>query len=338
MAGHTKRCSKCDKIKIANTNNFGPDPKGSRGLRGDCRECRRKADADRKRRATVEEPLITPLQDDEWHNMKEAGTPKKAIGPKIVTLDIETEPIQSYHWGLWDQNVGLEQIQDEWTILSFSAKWLGNSKVIYGDTGGFGVENIRDDMGLLQALWNILDEADIVVAQNGKAFDIKKINARMLMAGFKPYSPVKVIDTMLVAKKHFKFTSNKLAWLSTHLTDAKKSEHKQFPGFSLWSECLKDNPQAWAEMKKYNCIDTVATEQLYLKLRPWIEGHTNVAAYNEMETIQCPKCGSEDVQMRGTARTQSGEYRRFQCQACGGWSRSRFTMFTATKKKSLLTN
>jgi DNA polymerase elongation subunit (family B)/predicted RNA-binding Zn-ribbon protein involved in translation (DUF1610 family) len=259
-------------------------------------------------------------------------------GPRIVTLDIETAPIESYHWGLWDQNIGLDQIVVEWSILSFSAKWLGEKGVIYEDTGGRGVGKVRDDKALLQKLWNILDEADIVIAQNGKAFDIKKINSRMLMLGFKPYSPIKIVDTMLVAKKHFAFTSNKLQWLSGHLTDAKKSVHKQFPGFELWSECLKDNPKAWAEMKKYNITDTIATEQLYLKLLPWIEGHPNVGAYSELEDVVCPKCGSVDVQKRGKAYTQTGEYHRFQCKDCGGWARSRYTTNTKTKRQSLLSN
>ncbi len=258
--------------------------------------------------------------------------------PRILTLDIETAPIESYHWGLWDQNIGLDQIVVEWSILSFSAKWLGEPGVIYKDTGGRGINKIRDDKSLLASLWLLLDEADIIIAQNGKAFDVKKINARMIINGFKPYSPIKIIDTMLASKRHFSFTSNKLKWLSGHLTDAKKSEHKNFPGFELWSECLKDNPKAWAEMKKYNCIDTVATEQLYLKLRPWIEGHPNVAAYSSLEEIACPKCASTNVQKRGKAFTQTGEYHRFQCKDCGGWARSRYSTNTNDKRKSLLSN
>lgn len=262
----------------------------------------------------------------------------EARKPKIVTLDIETAPLESYHWGLWDQNIGLEQINTEWTILSFSAKWLGKPRVHYYDTGGRGKSKVRDDYDLLKRLWDILNTADIVVAQNGQAFDIKKINSRLLMMGFRPYSPIKIIDTMLVAKKHFAFTSNKLKWMSKHLTVTEKSEHKKFPGFELWLECLKDNPEAWAEMRKYNCIDTRATEELYLKVRPWIEGHPNVAAYAEHEDMACPKCGSTHLRRKGTALTQYGRYNRYQCVECGGWSRSRYTTNTNGKRKKLLSN
>lgn len=253
-------------------------------------------------------------------------------------MDIETCPLDTYCWGIWEQNVGLDQIKTEWSILSVAYKNILHPKVRCLDTGGRGPGRVRDDKDLLRELREVLDRADIVVTQNGVAFDMKKINARLLMHGFKPYSPVKVIDTCLVAKKHFAFTSNKLEWLSTHLTPAKKSKHRKFPGFELWSECLKDNPAAWAEMRKYNKLDVVATEQLYLKMRPWIEGHPNLGAYMEGNEIRCPKCGSTNVRSNGMRYTQSGEYRRFICADCHGWSRSRYTLNTTEKRKSLLAN
>lgn len=258
--------------------------------------------------------------------------------PRIVTVDIETAPIVSCVWDLWDQNVGLEQIEVEWAIIAFSAKWLDRSKVAYMDTGGRGRARVYDDRALCRALWGILDEADIVVTQNGVSFDIKKINARLVEHGHKPYSPIKVVDTKLIAKRHFAFTSNKLAWMSEHLTDTPKDEHIRFPGFKLWRECRNDNPAAWAEMKRYNIRDVEATEKVYLSLRPWMAGHPNVAAYSGTEAMQCPRCGSQKVQSRGSAYTQSGQYTRIQCTACGGWSRTRYTENTTEKRHALLSN
>ena len=259
-----------------------------------------------------------------------------AAGPRIVTLDIETAPLQSYHWSLWDQNISLNQIVEEWSILSFTAKWLDSKELIYKDTGGRGKNKVRDDKALVQELWNILNEADIVITQNGQSFDIPRINARMLMHGMKPYSPIKHVDTKRVASKVFSFTSNKLAWMSQHLTNAKKDEHKLFPGFELWVECLKDNPKAWKEMKKYNSIDVLATEELYLKMLPWIPNHPNITVYNDKEITACPKCNSVKLQKRGVARTQIGEYHRFQCQGCGGWCRGRTLINTSNKRKVML--
>jgi predicted RNA-binding Zn-ribbon protein involved in translation (DUF1610 family) len=256
--------------------------------------------------------------------------------PKILTIDIETAPLESYTWGIWDQNVGLEQIKTEWSILAYSAKWLGTSKVVYADTGGRGAKKVRDDKPLMKGLWDLLDEADIVVAQNGARFDIKKINSRLIMHGYGPYSNIKIVDTLSVAKRHFGFTSNKLGWMSKYLTDTPKSEHKKFPGFELWKECLADNPAAWAEMKKYNIRDVIATEKLYLKQRPWIDSHPNMGLYQDAEVPACPKCGSRNVIKNGTRRLVKGVYHRYNCKDCGGWSRGALLINTSGKRKSLL--
>jgi hypothetical protein len=263
---------------------------------------------------------------------------KQLTDAKILVLDIETAPLESYTWGLWDQNVGVEQIKTEWSILSFAAKWLDSKKIIYYDTSGHGPGKIRDDRGLLLHLWHLLNEADLVVAQNGRRFDVKKINARMVMVGFKPYSPIRIIDTLEAAKKYFEFTSNKLAWTSKHLTSQAKSDHKAFPGFELWKECLADNPKAWRVMKKYNIIDIKQTEEYYLRIRPWIANHPNMGAFMETTEHTCTKCGSAGVQARGTVRTQQGKYHRYHCTNCGGWSRGKLMLLPIVKRKSLLAN
>jgi predicted RNA-binding Zn-ribbon protein involved in translation (DUF1610 family) len=215
-------------------------------------------------------------------------------------------------------------IEEEWSILSFSARWLGEKRVTFRHTGGRGVKLVRDDKPLCGYLWELLDAADIVVTQNGKAFDIKRINARMIMHGMVPYSPIRVVDTKLIAKKHFDFTSNRLAWMSKHVNrDSRKDEHKRFPGFELWAQCLKDNPAAWREMRKYNAQDVIATEELYLHMRPWMTDHPNVAAYGDGAAMACPKCGGRGLQRRGTAVSQTGKYQRYQCVSCGGWARDR---------------
>lgn len=259
-------------------------------------------------------------------------------GPRIATLDIETSPILAYVWGLFKQFVNIDHIVQDWSILSFSYKWLDEKKVFHHNTGGRGVDKVRDDSALMLLLWDVLDKADIIVAQNGKKFDVKKINARFIQLGMPPPSPYKVIDTMLEARAIAAFTSNKLAWLSEVLTDQPKSKHKEFPGFELWTQCLADNPRAWVAMRKYNDIDIRGTEDVYIKLRPYIVGHPNVAAYTDSDAVQCPKCGSERMQRRGSVVTQTGQYHRYQCGGCGGWSRTRYTTNSLPKRRSLLSN
>lgn len=257
--------------------------------------------------------------------------------PKILILDIETAPLASYHWRLWDENIGLDQIKDEWTILSYCAKWLNKKGVIYNDTGGRGVGKVRDDKALLKEIWELLDQADLVVAQNGNSFDIKKINARLAMHGFGPYSPIRKIDTKIAAKRYFSFTSNKLEWLAKHLTDTVKEKHRQFPGFELWVAVLQDLPAAWREMKKYNKRDVIATEKLYKVLRPWIADHPNMGVYSNAEKPLCTKCGSAHVTKQDVrSNKQQGAYARYRCQSCGGYSRAKIMMLPLEKRRSLL--
>lgn len=240
--------------------------------------------------------------------------------PKILVIDIETAPIVALVWKIWEENVGLEQIVHDSSILSFGAKWLGDSKMIYHDTSGRGADRARDDLVLMQPLWDLLHEADIVVAQNGQAFDLKRIDARLIKHGFPPYSPIKQVDTLLSARRRFKFTSNKLEWMAQQLTDARKSKHHKFPGFELWLECLKDNPEAWKEMRKYNLLDVTACEKVYLRLVPWTATHPNIA----VGAGHCPACGKGKTVAIGRHTMPSGiAYARLWCESCGHWSRGK---------------
>jgi len=260
-------------------------------------------------------------------------------GPKIGLVDIETAPIVGNTWGLWQQNIGLNQIEHEWAIISFCFKPLGGAKntIEYMDTSDR--EDPRDDSAVLQRLYEIMDEYDVLIAHNGKRFDAKKIRARFILAGYRPHSPVKIEDTLLYAKQVAAFTSNKLEWLSTYLSTIKKDAHTDFPGFELWKQCMAGNPKAWKSMKKYNIPDVISMEQVYMRLRPWVQGAVNVNAYTtEDNTIRCPICGSDDVHEEGYAYTQTGQYKRYHCAAdnCGAWSRSRYTINSIKKRKSLL--
>ena len=86
--------------------------------------------------------------------------------PKVLLLDIETSPLVSFTWGLFDQNIGLNQIKDDWSVLSWAAKWYGEKKMMYQDVRH--QKNKRDDKAMLAGIWHLLDEADIVVGQNSK--------------------------------------------------------------------------------------------------------------------------------------------------------------------------
>lgn len=255
--------------------------------------------------------------------------------PRILILDIETAPVLANVWGMWKQNVPLKFINKDWYILSFAAKFTDKKKVHYFDQSE--ADDIEDDKNLLIVLSEFLDEADIVVAHNGRKFDVRKINTRLLMHGIDQPSPYKVVDTLKIAKKHFAFTSNKLEFLTDTLCETKKLKHNKFPGVELWVEVLKGNKAAWKEMKVYNIFDVKSLEELYFKLRPWDDTHPNVSNFSGKMDKACVHCGSEDVHRRGSYFTKTGRYQRYQCNECKGWMRDRISN-NIEEKKNLLTN
>lgn len=241
---------------------------------------------------------------------------------KILILDIETFPNIAYVWKFYKENVGAKQVLEHTQIASFAYKWLGEDEIYYFD------QSVYPEGILLSLLVAILDAADIVVAHNGDRFDLPTIAGRALIAGIDPPSPFVTIDTRLAAKRYFNFPSNSLEYISKIFGVEEKGGHKKFPGFELWAECIKGNLEAWAEMKVYNIQDVETLEQVYLKMRPFIKDHPNVAIYDSSDnpsTISCSRCGSHNIQRRGFAFTNTGRYQRYQCNSCGGWGRSRYT-------------
>ncbi|WWO60297.1 exonuclease [Xanthomonas phage SB4] len=252
------------------------------------------------------------------------AAPKR--GAKIATMDIENFPMLSYHWGMFKQFISPIQVVEHTTLMSYCFKWLGQDDVFYADMRGAG-KNMRNDLRLLKGLHKILDGVDLHVAQNGERFDLPKIRSRMAIQGLPPLKPTKIIDTLLMNKKHFGFASNSLEFVTNILPGIdKKDAHKNFPGFSLWLQCLADNPEAWDECETYNITDVTTTEQMYLKLRGWYNGQQNVAIFNDHVhegDHHCDKCDSNDVVKDGLYRTKVGVYQAYRCKSCGGWSRGR---------------
>ena len=236
---------------------------------------------------------------------------------RILLIDIETSPLISYTWGLYEQNV-IERIST-FTILSVAYKWIGKpTKVIACD--------VKPEFELLTSLHKLLSQAQIVVAHNGDSFDIKKINTRFIIHKISPPSPYITIDTKKVAKNCAAFDSNSLNNLGIDMGEGEKIKHR---GFDMWKGCMAGNKHDWNDMKRYNKQDVDLLEKIYLRLRPWMRNHPNLAN-NEA----CPKCQSTEFQSRGIGFYGTGSaYRRYQCNKCHGWFRS-----TISEKRSVVKN
>lgn len=230
---------------------------------------------------------------------------------KILFLDIETSPNLAYVWGLWDQNIAINQIVETTEMLCFGARWYGEKKVTFKSVHHDGKEE------MLKEVHKLLDEADVLVGWNSKAFDSKHLKREFIENEMLPPSPYKEMDLMLTVKAQFKFPSNKLDYVSQKLGVGAKVKHS---GFDLWLQCMAGNDKAWKEMKKYQIQDVDLLVDLYEKLKPWITNHPHTGLYDGIED-GCAVCASRNLQRRGLARTAAGTYQRFQCQDCGKWQR-----------------
>ena len=243
---------------------------------------------------------------------------------KLLLLDIETAPNLAYVWGLWKQNVNPEWISATGYVLCWTAKWLGESEVIYKRL------HPGKPMSLLEPIHRLLDEAHAVIHYNGCSFDIPTLNKEFITHGMKPPAPYKQIDLLQTMRSEFRFPSNKLDHIVKTLGLGEKIRHA---GPQLWIDCMAGKPQAWRDMEKYNRHDVVLLERLYEKLKPWIKRHPNVAAFEE--DLVCPTCGSGKFQRRGTQVAQTLKYVRYQCQSCSGWFRGNKSVSLRTKERHL---
>lgn len=193
---------------------------------------------------------------------------------KILLLDIETTPMQVYTWGLWDQNIGINQIIKHTEMMCFGAKWLGGKKVTFKSVHHDGKE------AMLAELHKLMDEADILVGWNSAAFDHKHIRREFLEAGLTPPSETKDLDLMSVVKANFLFASNKLDYVAQKLGVGAKVKHS---GFDLWLGCMDGNDKSWREMKKYQIQDVELLDHLYDVLLPWLPGKGSVSSKQKHE-------------------------------------------------------
>jgi len=258
-------------------------------------------------------------------------------GPKVLLFDIETAPIIAHVWSLWENNVALNQIETDWHVMSWSAKWLDDppEKTMYMDQRG--APDISDDTSILEGIWDLLDQADVVISQNGKNFDQKKLFARFILQNVRnghPPSHFKHEDTKIIASNVFGFTSNKLEYMTDKLcVKYKKLKHTKFPGHTMWTECLADNLEAWKEMEKYNKYDVLSLEELYYILFPW-SNKLNYNIYRDGTVNEC-LCGSKTFIKNGFYYGQSSKFQIYKCKGCGAPHRDKTNLFDKEKRDSL---
>lgn len=253
--------------------------------------------------------------------------------PKVLLFDIETSPLSAYVFqkSVWRTNVTDEQVISEWYMLCWSAKWLYDDSIMTARLTGKEAMD-ENDSRITKGLWDLFDEAHIVIAHNGDGFDVPNMNTRFIINNLLPPSPYKTIDTKAIATAQFGFTHNSLNALARIFGfDAKKDTD-----FDLWKRCRNGDEQALAYMQEYNIGDVVLLEKVYLKLRPWIRNHPNIGLYLDNNESVCPNCGSPNIKWLDGKFHYTGvsKFPVFVCE-CGAYGRGRTSSVTKKTNPNL---
>lgn len=241
--------------------------------------------------------------------------------PKILHLDIETSLMSVYTFGLFKQDISIGNIIDDWFIICAAWRW-NHERKIHGvsvlDDGARFKANHKDDYHVVTTLYEALKQADIIVAHNGDAFDIKKFNARAIKHELAPLPPIQSVDTLKVARRYFKFTSNKLDYITQYLGCGAKMSNPA----GLWRKATEGDVKAITHMMKYNKVDVKELKNVYDILLPYVRTHPNYGVYVKGENQVCPNCGGSHLNKQGTRKTPTRTYQQYECKGCGRWSSS----------------
>lgn len=141
---------------------------------------------------------------------------KKRGQVSILYFDLEVSKSRYYSYGRkvngeWLRGADLDK---EYYIISWAASYLDSKKVFSGCVTQEQAQNWTDKE-ILQPLYDLLSSADVIAGHNVDAFDLKKVNTRLLINGIQPIlgndgKKKKTFDSLKIARSNFAFEDNGL--------------------------------------------------------------------------------------------------------------------------------
>ena len=244
----------------------------------------------------------------------------EAKKPKILYFDIETSLAKSYHFNYWKTNIGVKQMIEPSHMLSHAWCW-GEDGEVFSSILTPKEALTKDDERIVLEAWSLFDQADIIVAHNGKRFDVNKCNGYFLKYGLPKPSPFKVIDTLEIAKKNFNLPFKSLEYLAKFLDVELKLDAG---GIETWIGCERGDQEALDTMVEYNRGDIITLREIHKRLKGWDNNGVNIALYNDNHNAVCTHCGSDNVSVLSDkfAYTPNRKYQVYRCNGCGAVLRS----------------
>lgn len=238
---------------------------------------------------------------------------------RILLLDIETSLMKFYGFSPKTEYIPHEMMICDWSVICWGAKWLFEPEIM-GDVVTPKEAIARDDKRVIKGLWDLIDEADICVTQNGINFDLKKLRSRFLEANMYPPSHFMNVDTLKVSREVFGWSYNRLDFLGQKFGIGKKTDME----IEDWIQCSEGSQEHITKMFEY-CKRDVAPllEDVYLRMLPWIPNHPNLGIYTDHDGDVCPKCESQNLKWGLEYPTPQSLWEGFRCKDCGAIGRGK---------------
>lgn len=212
--------------------------------------------------------------------------------PRVLLFDIETSHIEFRGWQVGEQYVRPNQVTKTWFTICWSARWLFGDKV-FSEAVTPKEALARNDERIVRKLHKYMDEADVVVTQNGDRFDITRMNWLFMKYGLPPNNKYHSIDTYKKSKNLIdNGVSKGLDYVMTELGFGSKSPTEE----EDWIKAEAGDAKSIKKLSDYCTNDIYLLEDWYLKLRPWMKTHPNLAPYLDMyyeledDEGRCPRC------------------------------------------------
>lgn len=179
-------------------------------------------------------------------------------------------------------------------------------------------KDVNNDKALLIEARKVLADADALITHNGKRFDLKFFNTRLLVNGLEALDKLKHIDTCQKAKSHLYLFNNRLDTLGTHLVGDNKMENGGWP---LWVKVHGGIPRVRDEeseikMTKYCKKDVELTTAIFKVLRKFCTEVPNYNMFTDMEIKLCIRCGSTRIKQDGHHYNKTTVQKRYRCKDC----------------------
>lgn len=221
---------------------------------------------------------------------------------KVMVYDIETSRVRAWVWWTGKQYVAPQQLIDEPKIITVSWKWLGDEQIHYLEW-----DKNHSDEALMKDFLKEYNKADLLIGYNNDRFDNRWINARAMKYGFDVNTHVRSFDIMKEEKRLFRVPSYSMDYMTKYSNVVHKQGHE---GIRMWEMIQTGTSEQQREyldkMIDYNMGDIAATEELYIRMKPYFGHKMHFGVLWGGEKFSCPDTGSTNVEFYKRTVTPAG--------------------------------